>query len=231
MCCMNIKLVLSLVVITLISACAEDASAPPVASKRPVELEMHGDVRVDDYFWLRERDNPEVIAYLEAENAYADSALADASGLQQRLVDEMAGRMQQEDVSAPYKYGDYFYYRRYEEGKDYPIYARRKGSLDADEEVLLDVNVEAGDEPYFSVSGFKVSPDHTMAAYAVDTVGRRFYDVYFIDLESGEKLPDVIESTTSNFRWAADSRTVLYTKQHPETLRWEKVLSIRAWLR
>jgi oligopeptidase B len=220
---MNMIRIALLVLVILISACAEDASGPPLAAKRPVELEMHGDVRVDDYFWLRERENPEVIEYLEAENAHADSVLADASGLQQRLVDEMAARMKSEDVSAPYKYGEYFYYYRYEEGKEYAIYARRKGSLDADEEVLLDVNVEAGDEPYFSVSGFRVSPDHSKAAYAVDTVGRRFYDVYFIDLQSGEKLPDVIESTTSNFRWAADSRTVLYSKQHPETLRWDKI--------
>jgi oligopeptidase B len=220
---MNIKLVPSLVVITLISACAEDASGPPVATKRPVELEMHGDVRVDEYFWLKERENPEVIAYLDAENVYTDSVLADASGLQQRLVDEMAGRIKQEDVTAPYRYGDYFYYRRYEEGNEYPIYARRKGSLDAEEEVLLDVNVDAGDAPYFAVSGFRVSPDHSKAGYAVDTVGRRFYDVHFIDLETGENLPDVIESTTSNFRWAADSQTILYTKQHPDTLRREKI--------
>jgi len=223
---MNTKFIACLSVITLIAACAQDSQdsgGPPVAAKQPVELEMHGDVRVDDYFWLRERENPEVIAYLDAENVYADSVLADSSGLQERLVDEMAGRMQQEDISAPYKYGEYFYYYRYEEGQEYAIYARRKGSLDADEEVLLDVNVEAGDAPYFSVSGFRVSPDHTMAGYAVDTVGRRLYDVHFIDLETGEKLPDVIESTTSNYRWAADSQTIFYTKQHPETLRWEKI--------
>ena len=98
-----------------------------MADKRPVELESHGDVRIDDYFWLNERDNPEVIAYLDAENAYADSVLADTSGLKQRLVDEMTARIKQEDVSAPYRHGHYFYYRRYEEGKEYPIYCRRKG--------------------------------------------------------------------------------------------------------
>ena len=215
--------IVCLLIISLLSACAQEAAGPPIAAKRPVELEMHGDVRIDNYFWLKERENPEVVAYLEAENAYADSVLAEASGLQQRLVDEMAARIKQEDVSAPYKYGDYFYYRRYEEGKEYPIYARRKGALDAAEEVLLDVNAEAGDEAYFSVSGFRVSPDHSIAGYAVDTVGRRLYDVHFIDLSTGKKLPDVITSTTSNFVWAADSKTILYTRQHPETLRWEKV--------
>ena len=212
-----------LVTVILLSSCADDSTGPPVADKRPVELALHGDIRIDDYFWLNERDNPEVIAYLDAENAYTDSVLAETSGLKQRLVDEMTARIKQKDVSAPYRHGDYFYYRRYEENKEYPIYCRRKGSMDADEEVLLDVNEEAGDAPYYSVRGFKVSPDHTLAAYGVDNVGRRFYDLHFIDLETGAKLPDVIESATSNFRWAADSQTILYVKQHPETLRWERV--------
>ena len=220
---MKFSRIACLIAVILLSGCADDSASPPLAAKHPVELEMHGDVRVDEYFWLRERENPEVIAYLDAENVYTDSVLAGASGLQQRLVDEMAARIKPEDVSAPYKYGDYFYYRRYEEGKEYPIYARRKGSLDADEEVLLDVNVEAGDAPFYAVSGFKVSPDHTLAAYAVDTVGRRLYDVHFINLETGEKLPDVIESAKSNFLWAADNRTIFYARQHPETLRWEKI--------
>ena len=220
---MNINRNVCLITVILLSGCADDAAGPPVADKRPVELESNGDVRIDDYFWLNERDNPEVIAYLDAENAYTNSVLADTSGLKQRLIDEMTARIKQEDVSAPYKHGDYFYYRRYKEGKEYPIYCRRKGSMGGDEEVLLDVNVEAGDSPYFSVGEFRVSPDHTLAAYGVDTVGRRFYDLHIIDLETGAKLPDVIEDTTSNFRWAADSKTIIYGKQHPETLRWERV--------
>ena len=209
--------------VVVFSACTDNPATPPAAEKRPVELESHGHVRVDNYFWLNERDNPEVIAYLEAENAYTDAMLADTSGLKQRLVDEMAARMKQEDVSAPYRHGEYFYYRRYEEGRDYPVYCRRKGSLTADEEVLLDVNVAAGDAPFYSLRGFQVSPDHRFAVYAVDTVGRRIYDLYFIDLETGEKLPDVVEGATSNFRWAADSRSIVYARQHPETLRWERV--------
>jgi oligopeptidase B len=207
----------------LLSSCADDSAGPPVADKRPVELESHGDIRVDDYFWLNDRNNPEVNAYLDAENGYADSVLADSSGLKQRLVDEMTARIKQEDVSAPYRHGDYLYYRRFEKGKEYPVYCRRKGSMEGDEEVLLDVNAEAADAPYFSVSGFQVSPDHKLAAYGVDTVGRRFYELRFIDLETGAKLPDVIQNVTSNLRWAADSQTILYTKQHPETLRWERV--------
>ncbi len=212
-----------LVTVFLLYSCADDSTGPPLADKRPVELESHGDVRIDDYFWLNERDNPEVIAYLDAENAYSDSVLAETFGLKQRLVEEMTARIKQDDVSAPYRHGDYLYYRRFEEGKEYPIYCRRKGSMDADEEVLLDVNVEAGDAPYYSVRAFQVSPDHTLAAYGVDTVGRRFYSLHFIDLETGAKLPEVIENTTSNFRWAADNKTIFFVKQHPATLRWERV--------
>jgi oligopeptidase B len=220
---MKFNRIACLVTVILLSSCANDSAAPPLAAKRPVELESHGDIRIDDYFWLNERDDPEVIAYLDAENAYADSILAATSGLKQRLIDEMTARIKQEDVSAPYRHGDYLYYRRYEEGKEYPIYCRRKSSMDADEEVLLDVNVEAGDAPYYSVQGFQVSPDHTLAAYGIDTVGRRFYDLHFIDLETGAKLPDVVENATSNFLWAADNQTIIYVKQHPETLRWERV--------
>lgn len=220
---MNFDHVACLITVILLFGCADNSAEPPLADKRPVELESHGDVRIDDYFWLNERDDPEVIAYLEAENAYADSILAATSGLKQRLVDEMNARIKQEDVSAPYRHDDYLYYRRYEEGKEYPIYCRRKSSLDAAEEVLFDVNIEAGDEPYYSVRGFQVSPDHTLAAYGIDTVGRRFYDLHFIDLETGAKLPDVVENVTSNFVWAADNETIIYAKQHPETLRWERV--------
>jgi oligopeptidase B len=207
----------------LVSACGGNDMEPPEARKQPVELETHGDVRIDEYFWLRERDNPEVIRYLEDENAYTERMLEDASGLFERLVAEMQGRIREQDASAPYRHGDYFYYVRYEEGQEYPIYNRRKGFLDAPEEVLLDVNVEADDQTYFALRGFQVSPDHSLASYAVDTVGRRFYDIHFIDLESGEKLPHVIEQVTGNLVWANDNRTVFFTEQDRETLRWNRV--------
>ena len=206
----------------LVSACGGSDMGPPVAEKQAVELTQHDDVRVDEYFWLRERDNPDVIDYLEAENAYTERMLEDSSGLFERLVAEMQARIKEEDSSAPYKHGDYFYYYRYEEGQEYPIYCRRKDSLSAAEEVLLDVNVEAGDEDFFSVRGFTVSPDHSIAAYAVDTVGRRLYDIHFIDLESGEKLPNRIDKVTGNLVWANDNKTVFYTQQDRETLRWDK---------
>jgi len=187
--------------------------------KNPVSFELFGDVRVDNYFWLKERDNPDVIAYLEAENAYTKKMMAPMVGIQKVLFDEIKSRIKEDDQSAPYKRGDYYYYYRFVEGKEYPIYARKKGSLNADEEIMLDVNQLAGDADYFAVRGFKVSPDDRIAAYAIDTRGRRYYDLYFLDLETGELLPDVIADITPNFEWANNSQTVLYAKQHPETLR------------
>jgi oligopeptidase B len=191
----------------------------PLAARKPTTLELHGDRRIDNYYWLRERDNPEVIAYLEAENAFTEVAMKPFSGLKNVLVQEIKARMQPDESTVPYRRGDYFYYSRYEAGNDYPIYARRKGSLDAPEEVLLDVNKLAGDAEYFAVRNFSVSLDDRIAAYGVDTVGRRFYDVYFLDLANGRLLPDVIEKTTADFVWANDSQTILYGKQHAETLR------------
>jgi oligopeptidase B len=203
----------------LVAACAEEQSGAPMPERKPARLELHGDVRIDNYFWLKERENPDVIAYLDAENAYTEKVMAPMQGMQELLFDEIKSRIKEDDESAPYKRGDYFYYYRFVEGSEYPIYARKKGSLDADEEILLDVNQLAGDADYFSVRGFKVSPDDRVAAYGVDTLGRRFYDLHFLDLETGETLPDRIEDMTSNFQWANDSQTVLYAKQHPETLR------------
>ncbi len=220
---MKHKLMTLTVMTTLLGACADDKPRPPTVEKKPVELQIHGDVRIDDYFWLNERENPAVINYLEAENAYTESLLTETSGLQKRLVEEMKSRIRQDDVSAPYKHGEYYYYYRLEEGQEYPVYCRRKGSMNAREEVLLDVNKEAEGEAYFSVRGFKVSPDHKRAGYGVDTTGRRFYDLRFIDLESGEKLADQIDDVTGIYEWAADSNTLFYVRQDPETLRWDRI--------
>ncbi|NQV87696.1 MAG: S9 family peptidase [Woeseiaceae bacterium] len=215
------KPLLFLISTLVFAGCSSEKETPvtPLAEKKPVTLEQHGDSRVDDYYWLRERENPEVISYLEAENTYTEVALAPFTGLQGILYDEMKSRIKQDDESVPYRVGEYFYYVRYVEGGEYPIYARKKGSLTAPEQIVLDVNKLAGDAEFFSVRGFSVSPDGNTAAYGVDTVGRRFYDLYFIDLESGALLSDKIDDTTSNFSWANDSQTILYGKQHPETLR------------
>ncbi len=204
----------------LLAACADKAPDYPLAEKRPTELEAHGDVRVDNYYWLRERDNPEVLAYLEAENAYAESVLAATAGLRERLIGEMKARIKDDEASAPYRHGDYYYYYRYDSGREFPIHCRRKGSLDAPEEILLDVNVIARNEPYADVQNVQVSPDHTKLAYLIDTVGRRFYELRIVDLESGEHIADVIPDMTSNYVWANDSETIVYVKQDPTTLRW-----------
>ena len=209
---------------SLLAACGQDQSQAPMAAKKPVELEKHGDVRIDNYYWLKERDNPEVIEYLEKENAYTESILGEHAAFEKRLIEEMKSRIAQQDQSAPIQYGDYFYYRRYETGKEYPIYCRRKGSMDADEAILLDVNVGAEGHAYSAVSGFKVSPDHKTMGFGLDTVGRRFYDLQFFDIESGEQVGQTIESVTPNYEWAADNRTILYVRQDPGTLRWYQVL-------
>jgi oligopeptidase B len=217
----NKILIQLLALVFAMTACSdkEPSLIEPAAEMRPVELELHDNARVDNYFWLRDREDPEVIAYLDAENAHTERTLEPFKGLQNIVFEEIKARLQPDEESPPYRYGDYFYYARYEEGGEYPIYARKKGSLDAPEQVILDVNQLAGDADYYSVRGFSVSPDHRLAAYGVDTVGRRFYDLHFLDIDSGELLPDVIEDTTSNVEWANDSQTVLYGKQHPETLR------------
>jgi oligopeptidase B len=197
--------------------------SPPVAKVAPVNLEMHGQVRTDNYYWLNKRDDLEVIAYLEAENAYTEGVMAHTGGLQQALFEEIRDRNKQTDMSVPYKKDDYFYYTRFEDGKEYPIHCRKKGTLDAHEEVMLDVNVMAEGHEFFSVGPFKVSSGQDTLAYPVDTVGRRIYTIHFKDLSSGEILADVIPGITANVAWAEDNETLFYTKQDPATLRWHRV--------
>lgn len=199
------------------------AAVPPSARKEPHRLEKHGQVRMDDYYWLKERSNPEVTKYLEAENAYAEAAMAHTASLQEKLFAEMKGRIKQDDSSVPFRYGDYYYYQSFREGAEYPVYARRKGSPDGKEEVLLDVNELAEGRSFCSVRFPVIRPDHRMIAYAMDTGGRRFYDVYFKDLETGKVLEDRIEKVTGNMSWANDNSTLFYVRQDSVTLRWDKV--------
>jgi oligopeptidase B len=211
--------------VTLNQDALAQTPSPPVAAERPVELEIHGDVRVDSYYWLRERDNPEVIAYLEAENAYFESRMAPLSALQNELFEELRDRVKEDDESVPYRLGDHYYYHRFEAGNQYPIYARRAGSLDAPEQVLLDVNVLAEGHDFYSVSAgpSSVSPDGRYLAWAADTSGRRFYTIRFLDMETGHMLDEVIASVTPNVAWASDSRSLFYAKQDPETLRRHRI--------
>jgi len=194
----------------------------------PTRLEKHGCVRLDDYYWLRERDNPEVIAYLNAENEYAEKQMAHTKAFEEKLFEEIKGRFKQTDMSVPYKRDDYFYYTRYEEGKEYPIYARKRGSLERPEEIMLDVNVLAQGHEFFSVGGSAVSSGQDILAYAVDTQGRRVHTTYFKNLESGETLSDVLTEVTENLTWANDNKTLFYARQDATTLRayqiWRHVL-------
>lgn len=195
----------------------------PVATKKPHELTAHDNTRIDDYYWLNERENPEVIAYLEAENAYTDNVLAHTTQLQQALYDEMLGRIKQTDISVPYKLNGYYYYSRYEEGKEYPIYCRKKGSQDSVEEIMLNGNEMAEGYPYFEIGGWEISADNNLLAYSVDTVSRRQYTIYIKDLSSGEIYPQSIPNTSGNMAWGNDNKTLFYSVKD-ETLRPYKVM-------
>ncbi len=190
---------------------AEDMPLPPIAEKIPKELTIHGDTRVDNYYWLNERENPKVVAYLEAENAYKDAVLKHTAEFQENLFDEMVGRIKQTDMSVPYKTRDFFYYTRYEEGREYPVYCRKRGSLGADEEVLLNVNEMAEGFDFFQISGLTVSSNNEMISYGVDTVSRRKYTIHFKNLKTGEIYKDELPNTTGRAAWANDNRTVFYT--------------------
>lgn len=194
----------------------------PVANANPMELTHHGVTRVDPYYWLNERENPEVIAYLEAENAYTKAMMAHTDALQEKLFKEIVGRIKQTDMSVPYLENGYYYYTRFEEGWEYPLYCRKKGSLDAEEQVMLDVNRLAEGYSYYQVGGLRVSDDNRWLAYAVDTVSRRIYTIHFKNLETGEILEEKIENTAGNIAWAGDNKTLFYaTKDH--TLRMDKI--------
>lgn len=186
-------------------------STAPVARKIPKEFVEHGTSRIDDYYWLREKQNPEVIAHLEAENAHTEEVMIDTKELQETLYEEMKGRMNENDTSAPYKHGDYFYYSRTEEGKQYPIFCRKHGSLGAPEQVLLDQNSVAKGHDFLSVPFLKISPDHTKLAYAVDFSGNEKHEVRVKNLVSGEHLSDIIGDVDHSLEWANDSSTFFYT--------------------
>lgn len=195
----------------------------PTVAKKPTKLEKHGDVRVDDYYWLNDRENPEVIAYLEAENTYNDEMTAHTKDFQKKLFEELKGRIKEDDASVPYKLNGYWYIRKYEEGKDYPIYTRKKETLDAPEEIMFDVNKMAEGHSYYRLSGVNVSPDNKLVAYGVDTVSRRQYTIHIKNLETGEIYKERIQNTTGSSTWAADNKTLFYTNKDPQTLRSEKV--------
>lgn len=199
------------------NACASFPPGP-VAPERSHTMEAHGEKRNDPYFWMKERENPEVVSYIQSENSYADQILAGMAAEKETLFQEMRSRMKEDESSYPSKDGAYLYFQRFETGKEYPIYARRKNAPNAAEEILLDVNELARGHEYFHVPFPEWSPDHTKIVYAADSQGRRFYDLHVVDLATGRPL-ETIPNTTGDVAWANDSATFFYLKQHPDTLR------------
>lgn len=191
----------------------------PVAKIIPKELEIHNDLRIDNYFWLNQRDDQEVLDYLEAENAYYEQESAHTKDFEIQLFEEMKSRIKEDDASVPYKYNGYWYVVKYEKGKDYPIYTRRKESIEADEELLFDCNKMAEGHAYFRLVGLSVSPDNTMITFGVDVTGRRQYTLQIKSLITSEVLLDTIENTTGSSTWANDNRTLYYAKKDEQTLR------------
>jgi oligopeptidase B len=183
--------------------------AAPAAKKVPKETKIHGETIVDPYFWMREKTSPEVVSYLEAENAYADAYMKPTAALQEKLYKEMLGRIKQTDTQVPYRENGYLYYTRTVEGKQYPIFARRKGSMDAPEEVTLDVNELAVGHKYTGIGAYAVSDDGNLLAYSVDHDGHRDYKLHVKDLRTGKELPDSLGVVVYVF-WAPDSKTLFY---------------------
>ncbi|EAZ79242.1 S9 family peptidase [Algoriphagus machipongonensis] len=191
----------------------------PQAVKKPEILEIHGHQRVDNYYWMRDRENPEVIDYLNQENQYLKETLKSTDQFQEELFEELKGRIKEDDESVPYFKSGYFWYARYEKGGEYPLYCRKKDSLEGNEEVFLNANDLAKDHSYFHVGATSTSTNQNLLAFAVDNVGRRIYKIHFKDLITGEILEENIPNTTGNLVWAADNKTLFYSKQDPDTLR------------
>ena len=209
-------------------------STPPDAAKKPHEMTIHGDTRVDDYYWMRltdeqksakEKDShtQEVVDYIDAENDYTESRLKHTKKFQDKLFDEIVDRIKKDDESVPYLDNGYFYYTRYEKGKEYAIHCRKKESLDGEEEILLDENVLAKGHDYFAVGGMDVSPDNQWMSYGVDLVSRRIYTIYFKNLVTGDVLKETIPNSTGSVAWANDNKTVFYTSKNEVTLLPEKI--------
>ncbi|HPE75777.1 MAG TPA: S9 family peptidase [Draconibacterium sp.] len=220
----NLFILFTLAGIVLSACTTNEKIVPPVAKKIPKELTIHGDTRIDNYYWMSDRDNPEVIAHLEAENAYTDAVMKHTEPLQEKLFEEIKSKIKQEDESLPYRDNGYYYYTRTIPETEYYLSCRKKGTLDAPEEIMLDVNKMSEGFDFFSVTGSMVSPDNKIIAYGVDTVSRRQYTVYFKNLETGEILGDIIPNTTGRITWANDNKTVFYILKDEVTLRSERIM-------
>lgn len=203
--------------------------APPVAEMKPHFMTAHDDVRQDDYYWMSDYftkgpDSTKVVDYLKAENSYFDKMMAATEGLQQKLFEEMKRRIKEKDESVPYLDNGYYYYYRMEDGKNYFLFCRKEGTLEAKEEVLLNVNEMAEGHTYYAAAGFSVSPNNKILAYGIDTMSRREYEIRFRNLETGKDFDYVIKGTTGRAIWANDNTTLFYTAKNPVTLLSEKIM-------
>ncbi len=196
---------------------------PPSANIIPKKLKKHNNIRIDNYYWLNDRENPQVIDYLNKENGYYNEMTSHTKEFQMQLFEEMKARIKEDDQSVPYFYNEYFYITRFEKGKDYPIYSRKKMSLTANEEILFDCNLLAKDKPFFQLGGLSVSPDNKMAIFSFDIIGRRIYTIQIKNLETDEILSDLIENVTGSAVWANDNQTIFYSHQDEITLRADKI--------
>jgi oligopeptidase B len=235
----NINLILGLSIFMLL-ACNSNKNThkmdvkAPIAEKIPHELKIHGETRIDNYYWMRLSDEQKsaekkdaqtqkVYDYLNAENDYCKAQMKHTEAFQESLYKEMIGRIKQDDASVPYFKNGYWYYTRYAEGQEYAIYCRKKGSLDNKEEIMLDGNQLAKGLAYFDLGAMAVSPDNKILAYATDTLSRRVYSVYFKNLETGDLYKDVIKGTSGSMAWANDNKTLFYCKSNEKTLLSEKI--------
>jgi len=224
------RFLLTVIAILMMGSCSDEkkSAIPPVADKIPKDVGMHGDRRIDNYYWMNDyfKKGPlsdKVLQYLKEENKYTETVLSDIKGLRDTLFNEMKARIKEADESVPVFDNGYYYYSRYEEGKQYAIYCRKKGTPDAPEQILLDMNAMAEGHAYFHADAFAVSPDTKLLAYAVDTLSRRQYTVHIKNLETGEIYKDVMYPASPAVVWANDSKSIFYTANNPETLLSEKI--------
>ena len=216
----------SLLILILIFSCDMKKTnlTEPQAKKIEKILSIHGDDRIDEYYWLNQRGNDDVINYLNEENDYRDEYMKDYKPLEDKIFQEIKSRIKEEDSSVPYFYNDYFYYTRYEKDKQYPIYCRKKSSLDNEEEILIDANVMSKGHDYFRVGMIEISPDNKTMAYSIDTVSRRIYTIHFMDLETRKISDNNIPNSSGSITWANDNKTIFYNSKDLETLRSDRVM-------
>ena len=215
-----------LLMIILLQSCdmKKNEIIEPRAEKINKIMTIHNHERIDEFYWLNERGNPKVIDYLNSENDYRNSYMKDYKGLENELFEEIKSRIKEDDSSVPYLDNGYYYYTRFEKGKQYPIYCRKKDNLKNDEEILIDVNKMSQGHEYFRIGGIDISPNNKIMAYSVDTISRRLYTVHFKNLETGEKNTHTISNTSGGVSWANDNKTLFYNQKNTKTLRTEKVM-------